>query len=182
MILDFLFQFSAAAGDAMPNAGTTTSTNIVDIGIGLQTTTNPNGLAIPGVAAGAGARDLGIGDDPAIKILAEVVVAGAGTTIQINVQGAPDNGSGAPGAFTTYVSGPVIANANAVVGAHLLDIDLPRPPAGAALPRYLQLQYVSTGNESAMIVKSWAVLDRWDQIVSTASVPSGYPAGVNILN
>lgn len=182
MILDALFQFSLAAGDAMPNAATTTSGNIVDIGLGLQTTTNPSGVAIPGVAAGGGARDLGIGDDPALKILVEVITPGAGTSIQVNLQGAPDNGSGAPGAFTTYVTGPVITAANAVAGVHLLDIDMPRPPAGVAYPRYLQLQYVAAGNMSAGVMKAWATLDRWDQVISTAGFPSGYVPGITVAN
>lgn len=177
MILDNLLTFTAAAGDAMPNGATTVSTNQVDIGIGSLT--NP---AIPSDAAGGGARDLGIGDDPALKVLVEVIVAGAGTSIQVNLQGAPDNGSGAPGSFYTMVTGPVITAAQAVVGAHLLDIDVPRPPAGQALPRYLQLQYIAVGNMSAGSMKGYIVLDRWDQIVSTAAVPSGYPAGINIAN
>ena len=177
MILDFLFQFTQNAGDAMPNAATTVSTNQVDIGVGV--TANP---AIPSFAAGGGARDLGIGDDPALKILVEVITAGAGTSIQVNLQGAPDNGSGAPGAFTTYISGPVITAANAPVGAHLLDVDLPRVPSGTVLPRFLQLQYVAVGNMSAGVMKGWAVLDRWDQPYGAAGVASGYPPGIAIAN
>lgn len=182
MILDGLLQFSVAAGDAMPNAATTTSGNILDIGIGLQTTTNPSGVAIPGAGAGAGARDLGIGDDPALKVLAEVIVAGAGTSIQVNLQGAPDNGSGAPGAFYTMVTGPVITAANAPAGTHLLDIDVPRPPSGQALPRYLQLQYVAVGNMSAGSIKGYIVIDRHDQIYGAAGTLSGYPVGVTVPN
>lgn len=182
MILDSLFQFSLAAGDS-PTTGTQTSGNIVDIGVGLQTTANPSGLAIPGVAAGAGARDLGIGDDPAMKILVEVVTTfTGGTSLAINVQGAPDNGSGAPGAFTTYASGPVIAEAQLIAGAQLFDIDIPRPPAGVALPRYLQLQYVTVGTHGAGTLKAWAVLDRFDQIGSNTGILSGYVPGVTVPN
>jgi hypothetical protein len=182
MILDFLFQFTLAAGDAMPNAATTTSGNVVDIGIGLQAAANPSGLAIPGVAAGAGARDLGVGDKPAMKILVEVTTAGAGTSIQVNLQGAPDSGTGTEGAYTTYVSGPVITAANAIVGSRLLEVDLPRPPAGAPLPRYLRLQYVAVGNMSAGVMKAWAVLDRFDQPGSQSGILSGYVPGITIPN
>jgi len=182
MILDNLLTFTIAAGDAMPNATTSTSGNIIDIGVGLELVTNPSGLAIPGVAAGGGARDLGIGDDPALKVLVEVLVAGAGTSIQVNLQGAPDDGTGQPSTFYTMVTGPVITAANSPAGAHLLDIDVPRPPAGAALPRYLQLQYVAAGNMSAGKMKGYIVLDRWDQIYGAAGVASGYPPGITIAN
>jgi hypothetical protein len=177
MILDGFFQFTAAAGDSMPNGATTTSTNQIDLGIG--TAGNPQ---IPAFSAGGGARDLGVGDDPALKVICEVTTAGAGTSIQVNLQGAPDNGSGAPGSFTTYITGPVVAVANAIVGSRLLEIDIPRPPAGVALPRFLQLQYVAVGNMSAGVMKAWAVLDRFDQPGSQSGILSGYPPGVAIAN
>ena len=193
MILDNLLSLTGATpasgisnadGTDSPTTGTQTSAAIVDIGIGLQTTTNPSGLAIPGVAAGAGARDLGIGDDPALKLLVETVAyTSGGTTIQIQFTGAPDNGSGAPGTFTVYASGLAVPVANAsVIGTHLFDIDIPRPPPGVALPRYWQLQYVSTGTFVGLKVNGKVVLDRWDQIVATGGAPSGYPAGINIAN
>jgi Bbp16-like protein len=177
LILDGFFQFTAAAGDSMPNAATTTSTNQIDLGVGLVG--NPQ---IPAFSAGGGARDLGVGDQPSLKVLVEVTTAGAGTSIQVNLQGAPDNGSGAPGSFTTYITGPVVTAANAVAGSRLLEIDIPRPPAGVVLPRYLQLQYVGVGNMSAGVMKAWAVLDRFDQPGSQSGVLSGYPAGVTIPN
>lgn len=182
MILDGLLQFTVAAGDAMPNASTTTSGNILDLGLGLELVTNPSGSAIPAPAQGGGARDLGVGDNPALKVMVEVTVAGAGTSIQVNVQGAPDDGTGQPGAFTTYASGPVVLAATAVVGSRLLEVDLPRPPAGVALPRFLQLQYVGVGNMSAGRMKGWLVLDRFDQPGSQSGVLSGYPPGVAIAN
>lgn len=156
-ILDGALQFTGTAGSVSsdsPTTGTQTSTNIVDL---------------------LNARDLGVGDDSALKILAEVTVAFAsGTSLQIVVQGAPDNGSGSPGTYTTYASGPVIAEANLTVGAHLCDIDLPRKAAGAALPRFLRLQTVTVGTHTAGSYFASIVLDRQDDIY--------YPPGIVIAN
>jgi hypothetical protein len=200
MILDRLFQFTgfpggtapAVAGNAdgsdSPTTGTQASSGIVDIGVGFAAGTAPNGnpfgLAIPGNAAGGGARDLGIGDDPALKLLVEVIAPfAAGTSLQINIQGAPDNGSGAPGTFTVYASGPVVLLANIVPGTHLFDIDIPRPAPGVALPRFLELGYVSVGTfTGGGSIKAWAVLDRADQIVSPTGALSGYVPGITIPN
>jgi|SRR5215470_954213 len=183
MILDFLDQFTAAAGDSMPNATTTSSTNTVDIGVGLQLTANTSGLAIPGVAAGGGARDLGIGDDPALKIYCTVSTApSAGTNIAVSLQGAPDDGTGQPGTFTTYATGPTVTQANCTVGVQLLAIDMPRPAPGVAYPRYLRLSYTTTGNMSTGVMKAWIVLDRFDQVAGATGVLSGYVPGVTIAN
>jgi hypothetical protein len=177
MILDSLFQFSLAAGD-VPTV-TAVSGNIVDIGIGSLA--NP---AIPSDAAGGGARDLGIGDQPSLKLLVEVTAAFAGgTSLQVQVQGAPDNGAGAPGAFTTMASGPVVALAQLIQGAQICDLDIPRPAPGQVLPRYLQLNYVIVGTMSGGgTLKAWAVLDRFDQIGSQTGLLSGYVPGITIPN
>lgn len=181
MILDALLQFTASGGDAMPNATTSTSGNIIDIGVGLQTTTNANGVAIPSPASGAGARDLGIGDDPSLKIYCVVSVApSAGTNIAVSIQGAPDNGSGAPGSFTTYATGPTVTQANALVGVQLLAIDMPRPAPGVAYPRYLQLSYTTSGNMSTGKMVAWIVVDRFDQVGYNPL--SGYVPGLTVAN
>src|SRR5215472_9744528 len=120
MILDAFAQFTAAAGDSMPNGATTTSTNILDIGLS----------GLPLSSAGGGASDLGVGDKPALKILVEVTTAGAGTSIAVNLQGAPDNGSGAPGSLTGHASGPVGTAVNAITSSRPFKVDVQRPLAG----------------------------------------------------
>jgi len=62
MILDALLQFDNAASLAIA-AGTQASTNVIDLGITS---------GIPTSANGGGARDIGIGDDPAMKLLVQV--------------------------------------------------------------------------------------------------------------
>jgi hypothetical protein len=173
MILDGLLQFSAAAGDAPTTSGV--STNIIDLHL----------VGIPVLASGQGARDIGIGDDPAMKLLVLVTTAFTGlTSLQVSLQGAPDNGAGAPAAFVTWYSSPVVVLANLVVGNRLLDMDMPRPPPGQPIPRFLQLAYTIAGSGTGGVVKSWIVLDRHDLVYNATSnfIHGGYPAGVVVNN
>lgn len=182
MILDGFLQFTGATGgigvpanraDA-PTTGTQTSTNIIDLHIS----------GIPVLAAGAGARDMGVGG-PALKMLIQVNVAfTGGTSLQVALQGAPDNGSGAPGTFDTYYTTPAIAEASLVAGARLYDMDVPRPPAGVEMPRFLQLTYITVGTHGAGQLQGYIVLDRFDQAYqgTNNAILGGYPAGLTVAN
>src|SRR5712664_682397 len=179
MILDGFLQFSAAQTIAVA-AGTVISTNIIDLGLGVV----GQQAQIPTFAQGGGARDIGIGDDPAMKVLVELVTAAASagtTTMQVQILGAPDNGSGAPGTYTIMAQSDVIALVTATVvqpaglqGTHLFDIDVPRPKPGTPIPRFLELNYVLTGTGTGGAVSSFLVLDRDHQIKSAAGFQSGY--------
>jgi len=182
MILDALLQFDNASSLAI-GAGTQASNNVIDFGIG--TSANP---AIPSLANGGGARDMGIGDDPALKLLVQVsttFTSGGAATLAVALQGAIDNGSGAPAAFSTWWTSPTYALATLKAGARLLDMDFPRPPAGIAIPRFVRLLYtVGTTNFTAGNVSAYIVLDRDDQPYSSTdnSVQGGYQAGINVAN
>ena len=182
MILDALLQFDNAASLAIA-AGTQASTNVIDFGLG--TSTNP---AIPSNANGGGARDMGIGDDPALKLLVQVsttFTSGGAGTLSVAIQGAPDNGSGAPGSYTTWWTSPTYALATLVAGARLLNMDFPRPPAGVAVPRFVRLLYtVGTATMTAGAVSAYLVLDRDDQMYNSTNnaVLGGYPPGIAISN
>ena len=162
MILDGNLQFSGTAGVGgstdSPTTGAQVSNNVIDLG--------------------PGPRDLGIGDDPAIKVTCVCVTTfTGGTSLQISVAGSTDNST-----FTVMASGPVIAEANLIAGTHLCDIDLPRiagalmdrPGASQALPRYLRLNYTSVGTHGAGALYAYLNLDRHDQIA--------YPPGIVINN
>jgi hypothetical protein len=165
MILDGLLQFTGTAGTVStdsPTTGTQQSTNVIDL---------------------VNARDMGIGDDPALKLMVVIQTTFAsGTSLELQLQGAPDNGSGAPGSYTTMWDSGAIAEASLVAGRYLANIDMPRtllatpsnPSAAQALPRFLRLQYVTVGTHTAGQLYGFLVLDRQDQIT--------YPAGINISN
>jgi hypothetical protein len=164
MILDGALQFTGTAGTVSsdtPTTGTQQSTNVIDL---------------------LNARDMGIGDDPALKLLIQITATfTVGTSLNVLLEGAPDSG-GSPGSYVTMWSSGVIAEANLVVGRYLSNVDLPRillptplaPSAAMALPRFLRLEYVTVGTHTAGSLFAAIVLDRQDQI--------SYPPGIVIAN
>ena len=165
MILDGLLQFTGAAGAVngdTPTTGTQQSTNVIDL---------------------VSARDMGIGDDPALKLFIEVLTTfTGGTSLQVDLTGAPDNGSGLPGTYTSMWTTGAVLEADLLAGRYLANIDVPRIrlPTGSGasaaqpLPRFLRLQYVSAGTHTAGSLYGSIVLDRQDYVT--------YPAGINIVN
>lgn len=161
MILDTQLMFDPA-GTAI--TATAASTNILDLSVG---------------------RDLGIGDNPALKILvvpgAAFTAAGA-ATLQIAVQGAPDNGSGAPGTWTTYAQTDVLALATlnatgADLNRDLFGIDLPSRPPGITPPRFLRLNYtVATGPMTAGTLQAYLIIGRDDLVGYPNNYTNAYPA------
>lgn len=182
MILDSLLLFTGGSGGVgnndgatdSPTTGTQESSNVIDLGIVL---------GIPSYANGGGARDLGVGDDPALKLLVVVTTAFVGgTSLQIQLSGAPDDGSGGIGSYTVMYTGPAVIDANLIAGATLADIDVPRVIPGQALPRFLRLDYITVGSHTPGSIEGTIVLDRADQIKGTTGKLSGYPAGINVAN
>lgn len=157
MIIDGALQFTGVAGTIStdsPTTGAQTSTNIIDL---------------------VNARDLGIGDDPAMKVLVQVMTTfTGGTNLQVSLDGAPDSGTGTPGTWTTYATGPLVLEASLLAGRRLLDIDLPRKADSAALPRFYRLSYASAGTHGAGAIYGALVLDRQDYVT--------YPAGLTVPN
>jgi hypothetical protein len=179
MILDAFLAFDTAANLAQVT-GTYTSANVLDL--------HATG-ALPVLSNLQGARDMGIGDKPALKMLVQVVTAftsGGAATLAISLQGAPDNGSAAPGSYTTWWTSPAYALATiAVAGARLFDMDMPRPPAGVGIPRFLRMSYAIAGaTTTAGTLGAYIVLDRMDQYYSSTgnAVLGGYPAGITVAN
>lgn len=191
MILDALLQFTGTRGgtataggpaggttldaDLFTTAGTSTSSQVIDLGVAS---------GVPSSANGGGARDLGVGDGPMLEL--SVIALNAfvgGTSLQISLQGAPDNGSGAPGSYTTMWTSGAIVTANLDAGQQLANVAVPRVVPGQPLPRFLRLQYVSVGTFSpAAGIQANIVLDRDAQIVGTDGQYSGYPAGLTVAN
>jgi len=178
MILDAFLQFTAAAGDTPTAIATNASTNILDLHM----------TGIPVLANLQGARDMGIGDKPALKMVAWVTTtftSGGAGTLQAILQGATDNGAGAPNAFVSWWSSPAYALATLAAGAKLYEMDMPRPPAGVAIPRFLQMAWtIATAVMTGGAIKSWIVLDREDPMYQGTNnvIRGGYPAGITIAN
>lgn len=179
MIIDSLLQFDPAANLAQP-VGTYTSANVIDLGVTS---------GIPSSANGGGARDIGIGDDPALKLVVQVIVtftSGGAGTLSCGIQSAIDNGAGAPATFSaTWWVSPTYALATLNQGSRLLDMDMPRPPDGIAIPRFLRMAYViGTATMTAGQIESMIVLDRPDQFYTGTnnSILSGYQPGIVVAN
>lgn len=174
MILDRFQTFSLAQSLALV-AGTYDS-DILDYGI-LS--------GIPSSANGGGARDMGVGDDPALKLVVQIgTTFVGGTSLQVVMKGAVDDGTGNPAAFSTWWASPVYVTATMNAGSRLFDMDFPRPPDGIAVPRYVKLSYVTVGTFTAGIISSFVVLDRPDQMYQGTdnSILGGYQAGINVAN
>lgn len=180
MILDALLAFDNVntPNNLAQVVGTYNSGNVIDFG----------GPAIPSLANGQGARDMGIGDDPTLKMMVLVTTtftSGGAGTLQVTLQGATDDGTGAPAAYSTWWASPVYALATLNAGSRLYDMDFPRPPDGIAMPRFVRLNYIiGTATMTAGKIAAYIVLDRDDQPYQSTdnSIQGGYPPGIAIAN
>jgi len=119
MLIDKQNQFSADAGDSPTGTGSTVSTNIIDLGV---------------------AHDIGGAVTDQLMFLCEVVAAftsGGSATLQVQFQTAPDNGSGAPGAWSILSQSDAIPVTALVQGYKFLPGELP-----GGTQRFIRLNYV----------------------------------------
>jgi hypothetical protein len=174
MIRDNLWQFAGSSNGATggivtgatfptsdsPTTGTQYSSNVIDIGLS----------GLPNSVAGGGARDLGVGDDPALKVQFIVTQTFlSGTSLQLAIQ-------------AILEANLVAATATNPPFFQLGNIDFPRVAPGQPLPRFLRVQYTTVGTHTAGALTAEVVLDRDDQIISSTGYQSGYPAGITIAN
>jgi hypothetical protein len=146
-ILDANWQFSNA------QAVTTTadSTNIVDL---------------------MRAQDYGLGDINGPHLLVQVGTAfTGGTSLNAQFCGAPDNGSGSPGVWTTYAESGAVPVASLTAGAQLLRIPVPAAPTGVAAPRFYKFTFTVVGTMTAGTITATAQATRQASI----TMPSGGP-------
>lgn len=126
------------------------------------------------------ARDMGIGEDLKVTVTSNLAFAAAGAaTLQIALQGAPDNGSGSPGTWVTYAETDALSKAElndpTVQNISLVGFDLPERRQGQNPPRFYRLVYtVTTGPFTAGAVQAFVNLSR-DQLPQ-------YPSGFTVAN
>lgn len=147
MILDGLLLFDTASA----KIATTDSDNVIDL---------------------QNFRDMGVGDNPAMKVMVTVTTAYATTdagTLTITVQGSTDNST-----YSIYASSRALTASEMTAGRQLFPIDLPARGPGDAPPRYLKLIYTVENHFTAGSVTSALVLDNQQN--------HAYPAGINVLN
>lgn len=162
MILDNSLMFDGRITGTFAAITTTRdSQDIVDVGISGQI---------------GGGREMSAGTDIYLLLLSNRLFAG-GTSIQVAIQAAPDNGSGAEGTYVTYALSPVLtlANLNAAPGL-LFPISVPRPPFGTPIPRFYKLNYTVVGAFSAGGVMAGLILPYGRDDVTY------YPSGINVAN
>lgn len=150
--------------------------------VALTSSTGSTSIDLLGGVAeniGIGTRfgaDYGVGDGVAMPKVAAFVMTAAITatdasTLTINFQGSTDNSN-----WTTYVSTGAMAQSLLTVGAKIAMFDWPHRMTGAAMPRYVRLQYVaSLSNFSTGAIFAGIVLQRDDW--ELPFYPSGFAVG-----
>ena len=145
------------AGTAI--TATAVSTNVIDVGVG---------------------RDMGIGRPLQVTVTSNgLFAAGGAATLQIQLEAAPDNGSGAPGTYDVLAETEAlsIAQLNSLTfqKISLVGFMLPDRAPGDSLPRFYRLNYVvATGPFTAGAVEAFINLSR-------EQLPL-YPSGFTVPN
>lgn len=111
-------------------------------------TVPPN--AIIGVNQSFFGEDLGLGrgkGTPSVEVFTGSGTPGVATSLQIALQGAPDNGGGAVSGltFTPYIMTGPIPLASILASKRIAAFDLPKRQIGQALPRFINLNYIVAG-------------------------------------
>lgn len=168
MILDSTLFLTAAAGDLI-TAGAASSGVVDLLGMGSGNAST-NRWGTPAVFG----QDLGIGPGAAMPMLGNYInttFAPGTASLNIQLQGAPDNGSNQPGTWVTYAeSGPIVGTA-LVAPAKVFPIDLPaRLLTTNPLPRFLRLNYaVTSGPFTGGRIFSGILLTRDDFVAYPAN-------------
>jgi len=159
-----VFTGTTVASGSTFQVGNQVSANLIDMS------------QIAGSAKGYG-RDIAVGDDIELVSLVIVSFTGSSSTMQLQVQYAPDNGSGSPGSFVTVAQSVAFTLAQLVAGEEIWRTKLPpMSPAGiygTAVPKYLQMNYVvGTANMTAGAIATFICIDK-----SALGPQMGYQSG-----
>lgn len=178
MFVDNSLAFSSTwqAPQSLIVSASTASTNTYDI-TGAGSGNAPS--VVWGTSATFGA-DMGIGGGevtPSIRIqVTTAFVTVNSATLNVALQSAPDNGSNAPGTWTTAVETGPIAAAQLTIGA-VIGLPFAGRGPGAAMPRFYRLLYQLPGSTAftAGAVVAGIVVNP-DASTTIAQYPANYTA------
>lgn len=119
---------------------TAASTNLIDLA-GTGSGNPPSGSFGTATVFGA---DMGVGRGIRVGCIVGTALTG-GTSLNVQFQGAPDNGSNAPGSYTTFAETGAIPAASLTAGARIGTFDVPRALPDGSLVRFVRLNYTIVG-------------------------------------
>ena len=138
MILDKSLEFDPNGTAITASAA---STNVIDLH-GANLVPSPSSTVKPGRDLGGGQAG---GPIPRVWVVVNTTFTQNGATLNVALQGAPDNGSGGVGSYVTFAESGAIVLASLVAGNVIFDVPVPRvipqPNTPALLPRWLRLNY-----------------------------------------
>jgi hypothetical protein len=160
------------------------STNCYDILNGALIATSGGTYTVPpnsiiGNATYFG-EDLGLGrgvGTPAIEVFTGSGTPAAATSLQVALQGAPDNGGGTISGltFVTYIETRAIPLASILASIRLCAFDFPRREVGQGLPRFIQLDYIVVGsNFTGLTLTGYINLGGTSAQATLGQYPSNY--------
>ncbi len=155
---------------------TATSTNVFDV-TGAGSGNVPAMIGSGGLSNALG-YDIGAGDGAAtpqvLVTFGKVTTATGNFTIQL--QAAPDNGFAVAGtAYTIFSTAALTGTSELFTGAQII-IPVPPIPAGFPLPRFYQLNYVTTSTTN--LVVSASMLLNAPTLLDAVRYGSNFPSGL----
>jgi len=152
MLADQNLVFSTVAG-GQPVTATAQSTLAYDIFNGNMLAVASGVYTTPGIIGNATVfgEDLGLGrgkGTPQIEVFSGTGTPAAATSLDIQLQGAVDPGTGNTSGCTyvAYIGTEAIPLASILASSRLARFDFPQRRVGAALPRFIALNYVVVGS------------------------------------
>lgn len=125
-------------------------------------------------------EDLGLGrgkGTPQIEVFSGAGTPAAATSLDIQLQGAPDAGTGNTSGVTyvAYIGTEAIPLASILASSRLARFDFPQRRVGAALPRFIALNYVVAGsNFTGLTVNAYVNLGGTSAQSTLGQYPSNY--------
>ena len=184
MIMDGLLILDGTVSAAGVFSGTAVNSGTTFVSGGNGTTSyNILDVSQLGASAKGYGRDIGIGEDLELVVMATVSFTGGGSsTLQVQLQYAPDSGSGTPGSWATVAQSVAYSISQLTLPATGMAVELlriklppmtPSPATGSAMVKFIQMNYViGSANMTAGAIAAFIVLDK------TALGPGlGYQSG-----